>query len=241
MIAVYRGFGPLESAQRGIEGFDAWLLSEAIAAGVRFEPTVVNKIETGVDGEARLSTTDGMDTADFVIGAFAHNRHLAESVVTLSTSAWAEPTVQGPASSSSISGTTSARRPTAISTTWSSSERLYPQLNVWFAAFVPKRESGQRGTDGQTRRYPSRCPGVLRLAAGASLASSGGGRKRPQAGHDPHDLGGHLQCVCTKNTVTVSPPSPLPAAGQRRHSPGGRRRADAALKRTGSALRSTSA
>ena len=54
MIAVYRGFGPLESAQRGIEGFDAWLLSEAIAAGVRFEPVVVNRIETGVDGEARL-------------------------------------------------------------------------------------------------------------------------------------------------------------------------------------------
>ena len=209
MIAVYRGFGPLESAQRGIEGFDAWLLSEAIAAGVRFEPTVVNRIETAVDGEARLSTADGVDTADFVIGAFAHNRHLAESVVTSEYERLDQPTVQRSSVFEFHLGEDFCEE------TYGDfchvvivPKQLYPQLNVWFAAFVPKREGavsvvlmGRRDvTLRDAQEFFAAPPGRALLPAAV-------GESDPKLVTTLTSLGGHLQCVCTKNTVTVSPPA----------------------------------
>ena len=87
-------------------------------------------------------------------------------------------------------------------------KQLYPQLNVWFAAFVPKRE-GAVSADLMGRRDVT-----LRDAQeffvsppGRALLPAAVGESDPKLVTTLTSLGGHLQCVCTKNTVTVSPPS----------------------------------
>ena len=209
MIAVYRGFGPLESSQREIEGFDAWLLSEAIAAGARFEPAAVDKIETDVEGEARLSTTAGPDSADFVIGAFGHSRHLADSVVTAEGERLDQPTVQRSSVFEFFLGEDFCEK------TYGDfvhvvivPEQLYPQLNVWFAAFVPKRRGsvsvvlmGRRDVTIRDAEHFFAAP------AAQALLPAVAGENVPKLITTLMSLGGHLQCVCTKNTVTVSPPA----------------------------------
>ena len=209
MIAVYRGFGPLESSQREIEGFDAWLLSEAIAAGARFEPAAVDKIETDVEGEARLSTTAGPDSADFVIGAFGHSRHLADSVVTAEGERLDQPTVQRSSVFEFFLGEDFCEK------TYGDfvhvvivPEQLYPQLNVWFASFVPKRQGsvsvvlmGRRDVTIRDAEHFFAAP------AAQALLPAVAGENVPKLITTLMSLGGHLQCVCTKNTVTVSPPA----------------------------------
>ena len=209
MIAVYRGFGPLESSQREIEGFDAWLLSEAIAAGARFEPAAVSRIETGVEGEARLTTSVGPDSADFVIGAFGHSRHLADSVVTAEGERLDQPTVQKSSVFEFSFGEDFCEK------TFGDfvhvvivPEQLYPQLNVWFAAFVPKRQGsvsvvlmGRRDVTIRDAQQFFAAPPAQALMPAAV------GEGDPKLITTLMSLGGHLQCVCTKNTVTVAPPA----------------------------------
>ena len=209
MIAVYRGFGPLESSQREIEGFDAWLLAEALAAGARFEPAAVSRIETEVEGEARLTTSVGPDSADFVIGAFGHNRHLADSVVIAEGERLDQPTVQ----KSSVFEFSFGED--FCETTYGEfvhvvivSEQLYPQLNVWFAAFVPKRQGsvsvvlmGRRDVTIRDAQQFFAAPPAQALLPAVS------GEDAPKLVTTLMSMGGQLQCVCTKNTVTVSPPA----------------------------------
>jgi flavin-dependent dehydrogenase len=209
MISVYRGFGPLESSQREIEGFDAWLLSEAIAAGARFEAAAVSRIETGVEGEARLTTSVGPDSADFVIGAFGHSRRLADSVSVAEGERLDQPTVQRSSVFEFSFGEDFCEK------TYGDfvhvvivPKQLYPQLNVWFAAFVPKRPGsvsvvvmGRRDVTIRDAEQFFAAPPVRALLP-AAIADGD-----PRLITTLTSMGGRLQCVCTKNTVTVAPPA----------------------------------
>jgi len=209
MISVYRGFGPLESSQREIEGFDAWLLSEAIAAGARFEAAAVNKIETDVRGEARLSTAVGPDSADFVIGAFGHSRRLADSVSVAEGERLDQPTVQRSSVFEFSFGEDFCEK------TFGDfvhvvivPKQLYPQLNVWFAAFVPKRPGsvsvvvmGRRDVTIRDAQEFFSAPLTQPLLPSAFAEGD------PRLITTLTSMGGRLQCVCTKNTVTVAPPA----------------------------------
>lgn len=209
MVSVYRGFGPMETAEGPVEGFDAWLLGKAIEAGVSFRVATVRRIEIAANGVAHLSTSAGPDHADFVIGAFGHNRLLSRAIAIPEGEGLDEPTTQRSAVFEFSFGRDFCRQTYGD---WVHviivTRRLHPDLPIWFAAFVPKQEGsvtvvllGRRHvtlqdaqrffTVGPVRGLipdlPSNEMGALTMA----LTSRGG----------------CLQCVCVRNTITTTPPA----------------------------------
>lgn len=217
LVAVYRGFGPLETPEGEVQGFDAWLLKKAIAAGVCFKVAAVRGIVAGVDDEARLSTTAGADSADFVIGAYGHNPGLTSGIATPEGQGLDSPTTQTSTVLEFSFGKDFCQRVYGdLVHVVILPKQLYRDMSIWFAAFVPKQEGsvtvvlmGRRDVSRQdVQAFFATAPARELLpdlppAQARTLTTTVTSR------------GGCLQCKCTKNTITVSPPARflLPSRG----------------------------
>jgi flavin-dependent dehydrogenase len=205
-------------------------LKKAIDAGVCFKVATVRRIVAGVDDEARLSTTAGADSADFVIGAYGHNPGLTRGIATPEGQGLDSPTTQTSTVLEFSFGKDFCQRVYGdLVHVVILPKQLYPNMTIWFAAFVPKQEGsvtvvlmGRRDVSRQdVQAFFATAPARELLpdlppAKAQTLTTAVTSRGGPQ-------------CKCTKNTITVSPPPALPPL-ERRIALSGRRRADATIQ-----------
>jgi flavin-dependent dehydrogenase len=202
MLAVYRGFGPLEETHQR-RGFDAFLLQKATQEGVRFEQERVVGIQLRNGAKAQVVTQAGRKLeADMVVGAFGHNRQLVDRIEVPEGGRLDAPDTQKSAVYELSLGEEFCQEVFGNHAHVVVIPRpMVPKTNVWFAAFVPK-DNGTVSVIlmGRQDVRPEDAAQFFNSTFSHRLISDA-------AWNASRSNGGVRSCMCTRNTMTNRPPA----------------------------------
>jgi len=192
MVAVYRGWGPVRGGMAR-DSFDSSLAHDACAAGAEFLQEQVTGIQLGdgVGGPAAIVTAGSIHHADFVVGAFGHNRALSARILTsrlqpapLDVPRIVRGAVREYEFGVSFVEQTYRRRVHVI---------FEPTPNIWFAALIPKGPVVSIVLMGHRDTKAADFDELFALPSMQGLLPAGDTRQ-------------HLKCGCVRSSLTVSSP-----------------------------------
>jgi flavin-dependent dehydrogenase len=192
MVSVYRGWGPLRS-ETPSESFDSSLARQASVAGAEYHEEHITRIQLG-DGRstpATIFSNERAYSADFVVGAFGHNRALSGCILDsglrpapLGTARVTRGAVREYEFGCSFVEQRYGRRVHIISD---------PTPNIWFAALIPKAGVVSMVLMGRDDIKVSDFDDLFSVPSMRDLVPSTSSKQC-------------LTCACTRSSLTISSP-----------------------------------